>query len=278
MRHELKLVTEAPSKYQDLEKMEVEELLRNINREDQTVPLAVEKAIPQITRLAEAVLERMKKGGRLFYIGAGTSGRLGIVDASECPPTYGVPHDLVVGIIAGGDGAIRKAVENAEDDADQAWKDLLEYHISPEDCLVGIAASGRTPYVIGGLREARKQGVLTGCIVCNQDSAVAAEAEFPVEIVVGPEFVTGSTRMKAGTAQKLALNMLSTSVMIGLGRVKGNKMVDMQLTNHKLVNRAIRMVMDELKVDEAEAKALLDANNSSVRHAILAGRNKQNQA
>src|SRR5690606_38388161 len=272
MSQEPKMITEAPSHYQDLEKMGVEELLRNINQEDKTVPFAVEKAIPQLTRLAEAVLERMRKGGRLFYIGAGTSGRLGIVDASECTPTYGVPYDLVVGIIAGGDGAIRKAVENAEDDAEQAWNDLQKWNITSNDSLIGIAASGRTPYVVGGLTEARKNGILTGCIVCNENSPVAQAAEYPVEIIVGPEFVTGSTRMKAGTAQKLALNMLSTSVMIGLGRVKGNKMVDMQLTNHKLVNRAIRMVMDELNISPEEAKALLDTHNDSVRQAILAGR------
>ena len=275
MSQEPKMITEAPSHYQDLEKMGVEELLRNINQEDKTVPFAVEKAIPQLTRLAEAVLERMRKGGRLFYIGAGTSGRLGIVDASECPPTYGVPYDLVVGIIAGGDGAIRKAVENAEDDAEQAWKDMQKWNITSNDSLIGIAASGRTPYVVGGLTEARKNGILTGCIVCNENSPVAQAAEYPVEIIVGPEFVTGSTRMKAGTAQKLALNMLSTSVMIGLGRVKGNKMVDMQLTNHKLVNRAIRMVMDELNISPEEAKALLDTHNDSVRQAILAGRQKR---
>lgn len=275
MSQEPKMITEAPSHYQDLEKMGVEELLRNINQEDKTVPFAVEKAIPQLTRLAEAVLERMRKGGRLFYIGAGTSGRLGIVDASECPPTYGVPYDLVVGIIAGGDGAIRKAVENAEDDAEQAWNDLQKWNITSNDSLIGIAASGRTPYVVGGLTEARKNGILTGCIVCNENSPVAQAAEYPVEIIVGPEFVTGSTRMKAGTAQKLALNMLSTSVMIGLGRVKGNKMVDMQLTNHKLVNRAIRMVMDELNISPEEAKALLETHNDSVRQAILAGRQKR---
>lgn len=267
-----RLTTEATSNYQDLDQMGVEELLTNINREDKTVPFAVEEAIPQLVKLVEGVVQRMKRGGRLFYIGAGTSGRLGVVDASECPPTYGVPFDLVVGIIAGGDTAIRKAVENAEDDADQAWKDLQEYKITEKDCLVGIAASGRTPYVVGGLTEARRHGVLTGCIVCNQGSAVALAAEYPVEIVVGPEFVTGSTRMKSGTAQKLALNMLSTSVMIRLGKVKGNKMVDMQLTNHKLVNRAVTMVMDELQTDAATARALLDANNSSVRDAIEAGR------
>ncbi|HEV7349237.1 N-acetylmuramic acid 6-phosphate etherase [Telluribacter sp.] len=265
------MTTESTSRYDNLEQMSVRDLLININREDQTVPLAVEKAIPQLEALVEQVAGRMSRGGRLFYIGAGTSGRLGVVDASECPPTYGVPFDLVIGIMAGGDKAIRKAVENAEDDPEQAWKDLQEYHINELDSLVGIAASGRTPYVIGGLKAARGAGVLTGCIVCNEGSAVAAAAEYPVEVVVGPEFVTGSTRMKAGTAQKLVLNMLSTSVMIRLGRVKGNKMVDMQMTNHKLVLRAIRMVREELGVSDEEAKALLDANGS-VRAAIEAGR------
>ncbi|PSR56010.1 N-acetylmuramic acid 6-phosphate etherase [Adhaeribacter arboris] len=259
--------TETASHFDNLEKMSVNELLTNINQEDKTVPLAVEKAIPQIEALVKAVVEKMRAGGRLFYIGAGTSGRLGIVDASECPPTYGVPHGLVVGIIAGGDTAIRKAVEFAEDDFSQAWQDLQAYTISNKDVVVGIAASGRTPYVIGGLETARKNGLVTGCIVCNAGSKVAAAAEFPVEIVTGPEFVTGSTRMKAGTAQKLALNMLTTATMIQLGHVKGNKMVDMQLSNHKLVNRAIRMVMDELKVDEAKATALIK-RYGNVREAL----------
>lgn len=213
----------------------------------------------------------MKQGGRLFYIGAGTSGRLGIVDASECPPTYGVPHDWVVGIMAGGDSAIRKAVEFAEDDPNQAWKDLQAYDVSDNDVLVGIAASGRTPYVIGGVTEARRHGVLTGCITCNADSALAAAVEIPIEVVVGPEFVTGSTRMKAGTAQKLVLNMLSTTVMIGLGRVQGNRMVDMQLSNHKLVDRGTRMVMEELKIPYAEAERLL-REHGSVRKAVDAGK------
>ena len=261
------MITETTSHYNNLEQMSVRDLLVNINREDQTVPLAVERAIPQLEALATQVTARMREGGRLFYIGAGTSGRLGVVDASECPPTYGVPHDLVVGIIAGGDGAIRKAVEFAEDDSDQAWKDLSEYNIEAVDTVVGLAASGRTPYVIGGLNAAREAGCLTGCIVCNPGSAVAQAAEFPVEVVTGPEFVTGSTRMKAGTAQKLALNMLSTAVMIQLGRVKGNKMVDMQLSNIKLQQRAAYMVMDELGVSEAEAKDLL-ARFGNVRGAI----------
>ncbi|MDQ4141688.1 MAG: N-acetylmuramic acid 6-phosphate etherase [Bacteroidota bacterium] len=259
--------TETASHFDNLEKMSVNELLTNINQEDKTVPLAVEKAIPQLEALVKVVIEKMRAGGRLFYIGAGTSGRLGIVDASECPPTYGVPHGLVVGIIAGGDTAIRKAVEFAEDDFNQAWQDLQAYNISDKDVVVGIAASGRTPYVIGGLETARQNGIVTGCIVCNAGSKVAAAAEYSVEIITGPEFVTGSTRMKAGTAQKLALNMLTTATMIQLGHVKGNKMVDMQLSNHKLVNRAIRMVMDELKVDEAKATALIE-KYGNVREAI----------
>ena len=261
------MVTETSSHYDHLEQMSVHDLLTNINKEDQTVPLAVEKAIPQLEALVTQIVKRMREGGRLFYIGAGTSGRLGIVDASECPPTYGVPHDMVIGLIAGGDSAIRKAVEFAEDDPDQAWKDMLTYQIEPIDTVVGIAASGRTPYVIGGLNQAREAGCLTGCIVCNPGSAVAQAAEYPVEVVVGPEFVTGSTRMKSGTAQKLVLNMLSTSVMIQLGRVKGNKMVDMQLTNIKLQHRARRMVMSEIGVTEEQAQTLLD-QYGSVRGAI----------
>ncbi|RIV22159.1 N-acetylmuramic acid 6-phosphate etherase [Fibrisoma montanum] len=263
------MITETTSHYDHLESMSVHELLTNINKEDKTVPLAVEKAIPQIESLVTQIVARMKEGGRLFYIGAGTSGRLGIVDASECPPTYGVSHDLVIGLIAGGDGAIRKAVEFAEDDPDQAWKDLQAYHIEAVDTVIGIAASGRTPYVIGGLDQARAAGCLTGCIVCNPGSAVAQAAEFPVEVVVGPEFVTGSTRMKAGTAQKLVLNMVSTSVMIQLGRVKGNKMVDMQLTNIKLQDRAAKMVMSELDVSREKAEELL-AKYGNVRGAIEA--------
>ena len=262
------MITENASHYDHLEQMSVQELLTNINAEDKTVPLAVEKAIPQIEALVKEVVKRMKEGGRLFYIGAGTSGRLGIVDASECPPTYGVSPDLVVGLIAGGDRAIRSAVENAEDDSEQAWKDLEKYHIDSLDTLIGIAASGRTPYVIGGLQQAREAGILTGCVVCNPGSAVAKAAEFPVEVVVGPEFVTGSTRMKSGTAQKLVLNMISTSVMIQLGRVKGNKMVDMQLTNHKLKIRAANMVMSETGITREKAEELL-AKYGSVRNAIL---------
>lgn len=259
--------TESSSAYDHLEKMSVHDLLTNINREDKTVPIAIEKVIPQIEALVNIIVEKMQGGGRLFYIGAGTSGRLGVVDASEIPPTYGVPHGKVIGLIAGGDNAIRKAVEHAEDDNQQAWKDLEEHLINQQDILIGIAASGRTPYVIGGLREARAQGIVTGCIVCNLNTAVAREADYPIEVVVGPEFVTGSTRMKSGTAQKLVLNMISTAAMIKLGHVKGNKMVDMQLTNNKLIGRAQRMVMDELGITEAEADQLLK-KHGSVRKAI----------
>lgn len=247
--------------------MALAELLININREDQTVASAVQKSIPQLERLVAITVEKMKSGGRLFYFGAGTSGRLGILDASECPPTFGVPFDWVIGIIAGGDTAIRKAVEFAEDDVDQAWKDVMAYGINSKDVLVGIAASGTTPYVIGGLQMANNHGITTGCVVCNVNSPVASSAKYPVEVVVGPEFVTGSTRMKSGTAQKLVLNMLSTSVMIQLGRVKGNKMVDMQLSNHKLVERGIRMVMKETGLDENTASALLKTHGS-VRKAV----------
>lgn len=263
------MTTESPSEYNDLETLPTAAILAGMNQLDQTVPLAVARALPQLERLVEATVARLRDGGRLFYIGAGTSGRLGVVDASECPPTFGVPAGLVVGLIAGGDTAIRQAVEGAEDDAHQAWQDLLAYDVNEKDVLVGIAASGRTPYVIGGLTEARKRGILTGCIVCNPGSPVAKAAEFPVEVVVGPEFVTGSTRMKSGTAQKLVLNMLSTTVMIQLGRVKGNKMVDMQLTNHKLVDRAARMVMEETGVAREVADDLL-ARYGSVRKAVEA--------
>ncbi|HWD86770.1 MAG TPA: N-acetylmuramic acid 6-phosphate etherase [Mucilaginibacter sp.] len=259
--------TERDSHYSDLELMTVSDILQNINKEDHTVPDAVEKALPQIEKLVTITAEKMKAGGRLFYIGAGTSGRLGIVDASECPPTFGVPFDLVVGIMAGGDSAIRKAVEFAEDDTEQAWKDLSKFYISDKDVLVGIAASGSTPYVVGGLRTANARNVVTGCIVCNTGSSVAAEAKYPVEVVTGPEFLTGSTRMKAGTAQKLVLNMLSTSVMIQLGRVKGNKMVDMQLSNHKLVDRGTHMVMNYTGLPENEAAELL-LKHGSVRKAV----------
>lgn len=259
--------TEQSSYYDNLEEMSIGDLLLNMNREDKKVALAVEESIDQIEPLVSVIVSKFKQGGRLFYIGAGTSGRLGVLDASECPPTYGVPHSWVIGLIAGGDGALRKAVENAEDDMDQAWEDLKAFDINDKDVLIGIAASGRTPYVIGGLKQANKNGVVTGCVTCNSGSLVAKEAKYPIEVVVGSEFVTGSTRMKSGTAQKLVLNMISTSVMIKLGRVKGNKMVDMQLSNEKLVQRGTIMVAEELKIDEKEAKELL-LKHGSVRSAV----------
>lgn len=247
--------------------MDVQDLLVNMNKEDMTVPQAIAKVIPAIEPLVNTIVDRMNSGGRLFYIGAGTSGRLGVVDASEIPPTYGVPHGKVIGIIAGGDSAIRKAVENAEDDISQAWKDLEVHSINQQDVLVGIAASGRTPYVIGGLRSARQNGIATGCIVCNGDSEVAKQSDFPIEVLVGPEFVTGSTRMKAGTAQKLVLNMISTAAMVKLGHVKGNKMVDMQLSNSKLVDRGVKMIVDALGIPYAKAQELLK-EHGSVRKAV----------
>lgn len=259
--------TEQASKYEHLEQMSIQDLLTNINKEDQTVPLAVEKAMPQIEVLVSEIVTKMKQGGRLFYIGAGTSGRLGIVDASECPPTFGVPFDLVIGIIAGGDLAIRKAVENAEDNTTQAWLDLKEWNINQNDVVVGIAASGTTPYVIKGLEKCNENGISTGCITCNAGSPLALTAKFPIEVVVGPEFVTGSSRMKAGTAQKLVLNMISTATMIQLGKVKGNKMVDMQLSNDKLVDRGTKMIMEEIAVDYELAKKLL-LQHGSVRNAV----------
>jgi len=259
--------TEQSSKYEHLENMSVSELLTNINNEDKTVPLAVEKALPQIESLVSKVVEKMKLGGRLFYIGAGTSGRLGIVDASECPPTFGVPFDLVNGIIAGGDKAIRKAVENAEDNTTQAWIDLQEQNISENDVVIGIAASGTTPYVIEGLKKCNENNIITGCITCNEGSPLALTANFPIVVVVGPEFVTGSSRMKAGTAQKLVLNMISTATMIQLGKVKGNKMVDMQLSNDKLVDRGVKMIMSEIPVDYEKASQLLK-EFGSVRKAV----------
>ncbi len=264
-------ITESESNYNHLEKMSVAELLAGINNEDKTVAFAVEKAIPQIEKLVEAIAEKMKYGGRLFYLGAGTSGRLGIVDASECPPTYGVEHGLVIGIIAGGDKAIRKAVEFAEDDEQQGWKDLQEHLINSDDTVIGITASGTAPYVLGALKKCNDEGITTGSITCNPGSPVAGAAKFPVEVIVGPEFVTGSTRMKSGTAQKLVLNMISTSVMIKLGRVKGNRMVDMQLSNNKLIDRGTKMVMDELKVDYETANELLK-KFGSVRKAVEGGK------
>jgi N-acetylmuramic acid 6-phosphate etherase len=264
--------TEQDSNYNHLEKMSVSELLININKEDKTVPFAVEKALPQIEVLIEQVITKLRSGGRLFYIGAGTSGRLGIIDASECPPTFGVPHELVVGLIAGGDFAIRKAVEFAEDSTTQGWKDLKEHHVSNKDFVLGIAASGTTPYVISALESCNKNNISTGCITSNHNSPLSQTALFPIEIIVGPEFVTGSSRMKAGTAQKLVLNMITTATMIQLGKVKGNKMVDMQLSNKKLVDRGVKMVMTELNISETEATHLLN-EHQSVRASVKAYNN-----
>ena len=266
--------TEQSSKYEHLEKMSVHELLSNINQEDKTVPHAVEKALPQIETLVTQIVTKMKLGGRLFYIGAGTSGRLGVVDASECPPTFGVSFDTVIGIIAGGDLAIRKAVENAEDNATQAWQDLQEHNINENDVVIGIAASGTTPYVIGGLQTCNENNIITGSISCNAGSPLSQTAQFPIDVVVGPEFVTGSSRMKAGTAQKLVLNMISTATMIQLGKVKGNKMVDMQLSNSKLVDRGVKMIMGEIPVSY-EAAAVLLEQNGSVRKAVDSFNSKQ---
>lgn len=262
-------ITESSSKYNSLEKMSTLELLTNMNKEDQTVPLAVEKILGNIEEFVEAVVPKMEQGGRLFYIGAGTSGRLGVVDASECPPTFGVSPDVVVGLIAGGDSAIRNAVEFAEDDTKQAWKDILEYHPTELDTVVGIAASGSTPYVLGGIDEANDNGLITAGITCNPESKLQEKCDHPMVPVVGPEFVTGSTRMKSGTAQKLVLNMISTSIMIRLGKVKGNKMVDMQLSNDKLVDRGTKMVMQEINVSYEKANQLL-LENGSVRKAVEA--------
>ena len=261
-------VTEEESRYHDLEKLSIQELLTYMNREDKTVPEVVAKAIPQIEKLTAAITDKMLAGGRLFYIGAGTSGRLGVLDASEIPPTYGMPFDLIIGLIAGGEEAIRKPIENAEDDSEQGWADLEKFGIDEKDVVVGIAASGTTPYVIGAMEESRKRGIITGCIVCNPGSPIAALADFPIEVVVGPEFVTGSTRMKSGTAQKLVLNMISTTVMIQIGRVEDNKMVNMQLTNSKLVDRGTKMVMEGTGLtDYEQAKALL-LRSGSVKKAI----------
>ena len=260
-----KKITETPSNHDNLEDMDTSTILQAMNREDQTVPLAVREVIPQITRLVDALEARFYDGGRLFYIGAGTSGRLGILDASEIPPTFGMPHDRVIGLIAGGDSAIRKAVEFAEDDEEQAWKDLQEYSINRGDVLVGIAASGTTPYVLGGVGKARSQGILTAGITNNPGSPLAEAAEIPIEINVGPEFVTGSTRMKSGTSQKLVLNMISTALMIRIGRVKGNKMVHMQLSNNKLVDRGTRYLMEGLQIDYDAAKEVLQEYGSVVK-------------
>ncbi len=259
--------TEQDSNYNDLEKMKLFELLTNINNEDKTVPLAIQKELTSIEKLIEQIVAKLKKGGRLFYIGAGTSGRLGIVDASECPPTFGVSHDLVVGLIAGGDIAIRKAVEFAEDSTEQGWIDLKKHNINQNDVVIGIAASGTTPYVIAALEKCNSEGITTGCITCNKKSPLALTASFPIVIVVGPEVVTGSSRMKAGTAQKLVLNMISTATMIQLGKIKGNKMVDMQLSNNKLVERGIKMLVSELKIDQQSASNLIK-KYGNVRNAI----------
>ncbi|WP_099464160.1 MULTISPECIES: N-acetylmuramic acid 6-phosphate etherase [Parabacteroides] len=260
-------ITESDSLYNDLDKMSVREILEDINKEDQKVAIAVNKEIPQIEKLVAAIVERMKKGGRIFYLGAGTSGRLGVLDASEIPPTYGMPNTLVIGLIAGGDTALRNPVEAAEDDLEKGWKELEAYHINQNDTVIGIAASGTTPYVIGALRNARERGILTASVSCNPDSPMANEADIAIEPIVGPEFVTGSTRMKSGTAQKMVLNMITTSTMIKLGRVKGNRMVNMQLTNQKLVDRGTRMIMEELSLDYEQAKHLL-LLHGSVKEAI----------
>lgn len=260
-------ITESPSLYDDLEKKSTFELLEDINTEDRKVALAVGGQIKAIEKLVDVIYEKMSNGGRLFYIGAGTSGRLGVLDASECPPTYGVPPDMVIGIIAGGDRALRHPIENAEDNRDQAWLDLSYYNISSADVVIGIAASGTTPYVINGLKMARQMGIITACIVCNPGSPVATEADYPIEVIVGPEYVTGSTRMKSGTAQKLVLNMISASVMIKLGRVKGNRMVDMMLSNDKLVDRGCLMVVDKTNLSYDDAMKLL-MTEGSVRKAI----------
>ena len=262
-----KKITELPSKYNDLELMDTATILRNMNKEDQLIADAVAMVIPEVTKLVDALKERFDKGGRLFYIGAGTSGRLGILDASEIPPTFGLSHDHVIGLIAGGDIAIRKAVENAEDDTVQAWKDLEAFDITKNDTVVGIAASGTTPYVIGGVKEAAAHGLLTACITNNPGSPLTQAVEIPIAVNVGPEFLTGSTRMKSGTSQKLVLNMISTALMIRIGRVKGNKMVNMQLTNEKLVDRGTRYLVEELKIDYAEAEKLLK-KYGSVKNAI----------
>ena len=260
-------ITESASNYDHLERMSTRQLLVSINQEDLKVASAVEKVIPAIERFVDEIHVRMMDGGRLFYIGAGTSGRLGILDASECPPTFGVPHGLVIGLIAGGDGAIRKAVEFAEDDVNKGWEDLLAYSPNENDTVIGIAASGSTPYVIGALQQAKEQSVLTGCITANLESALAAAVDHPIEVPVGPEFVTGSTRMKAGTAQKLVLNMISTTLMVKLGRVEGNRMVDMQLSNEKLVARGVNMIVEATSVHEEVALELL-AKHGSVRKVL----------
>jgi N-acetylmuramic acid 6-phosphate etherase len=261
-------VTEQSSKYDHLDKMSTLDLLINMNNEDKTVPYAVEKCIPQIEKLVEKIVDRIIKGGRLFYLGAGTSGRLGILDASEIPPTFGAPFDLVIGLIAGGDSAIRRAVEAAEDSWEGGWSDMQQYGVGKDDVVIGIAASGTTPYVIGAVKEARARGILTACVTCNPDSPLSAEVDIPIEAVVGPEFLTGSTRMKSGTAQKLVLNMITTTTMIRLGHVKGNKMVDMQLTNAKLVDRGTKMIMEEASITDYDLAKQLLLTHGSVRKAV----------
>jgi N-acetylmuramic acid 6-phosphate etherase len=263
--------TEQDSHYNNLEKMSINEVITSMNSEDKTVPLAVEKALPQIEKLIIEIVKKLKQGGRLFYIGAGTSGRLGILDASECPPTFGVSQDLVIGLIAGGDNAIRKAVENAEDSTIQGWEDLQHYDITEKDIVIGIAASGTTPYVVHALKKCNEENIITGCITCNKNSPLSLTAHFPIEVIVGPEFLTGSSRMKAGTAQKLVLNMITTTTMIRIGKVKGNKMVDMQLSNDKLVDRGLKMIMTELNISEKKASDLLK-EHKSVRQSIIHGR------
>ncbi len=270
-----KPTTEQPSNYNNLEQMSTFELLQSINSEDKTVPLAIEKILPEIHQLVDVISEKMHRGGRLFYIGAGTSGRLGVLDASECPPTYGVSHDWIIGLIAGGDTALRVAVENAEDDTEQAWLDLMKFNLNSNDVLLGIAASGSTPYVIGGIHKANQNNITTACITCNKNSDLATASQYPIVIVVGPEFVTGSTRMKAGTAQKLVLNMISTTVMIKLGRVLDNKMIDMQLSNKKLVKRGVKMIIEELHLEQEEATKLL-SKYKSVRKVFKAVKDNLN--
>ncbi len=260
-------ITEQPSLYDDLDKKSVKEILEDINTEDHKVADAVQKAIPQIEKLVTLIIPRVKKGGRIFYMGAGTSGRLGVLDASEIPPTFGMPPTVVIGLIAGGDTALRNPVENAEDDMSRGWEELLQHHINSEDTVIGIAASGTTPYVIGAMRTAREHGILTGCITSNPNSPMATEADVPIEVIVGPEYVTGSSRMKSGTAQKMILNMISTTIMIELGRVQGNKMVNMQLSNQKLIDRGTRMIIEELHLDYEKAEALL-LLHGSVKSAI----------
>jgi len=262
--------TEEPSRYRHLEQMSVAEILTNINKEDKTIPIAVENAIPQIEKLVNVIVDNMLAGGRVFYIGAGTSGRLGILDASEIPPTYGMPHGLVIGLIAGGDEAIRRPIEMAEDSEEDGWADLEKYDVNEKDVVVGIAASGTTPYVVSAMKECRRRGIATGCITCNPGAPISQQADFPIEVIVGPEFVTGSTRMKSGTAQKLVLNMISTTVMIQIGRVEDNKMVNMQLTNNKLIDRGVKMLMERTGIKNYDQAKDLLIKYGSVKKAVTA--------